>query len=617
MLSERPSFPFSAVTGQASFKLALLLAAVNPAVGGVLISGPRGCAKSTLARAMADLLPAGPQGFVTLPLGASDEMLLGTLDLQQVLNDQKVAFHPGLLSRAHGGVLYVDEVNLLADGFVDVLLDVAVSGVNHVERDGISHVHAAEFILVGTMNPDEGELRPQLQDRFGLAVELSNQYSISERMEIVRVREAFDRNPKAFCTGVAQQKAELIAQLQQARARLAGITCADQWLEQIAQRCFAAQVEGLRADIVWFRAAVTHAAWCGRDSVSQQDVDAVAELVLVHRRKAGSEGGGGEQVSDSEGQGKSSEAAPESTQEKDGPTQPEQTNRNPYRRPAESYQSTQPLNNTQVSDQDECGDWGAMSQSKLQTSASESSLGIDFFAALEACFSGLNSGIKTPNELATQPLIKSSAGLTGQPLQGVGLGRKPNWFATLLANVGQWPPTQLRFRQSQPSKTIVHMVLLDTSGSGLGPTGTLETVGLLGSAKAVVLDIARSAYLKREQLSVIGFGNQQVNDIFPRRRAPKELRQQLDAVAAGGGTPLREALLQAAAYLTRLLRQQPQLQLQTYLISDGRSTQSLAGIKLPGRCVMIDTEIATVKRGRGEQIAQQLSAAYLPLAGLS
>jgi magnesium chelatase subunit I len=176
------TFPFTALVAQAPLQQALLLAAVDPALGGVLVSGPRGTAKSTTARALAELLPEGR--FVTLPLGASEEQLIGTLDLEAVLRDGGVRFSPGLLAKAHQGVLYVDEVNLLPNSLVDQLLDVAGSGVNVIERDGISHRHDARFVLVGTMNPEEGELRPQLLDRFGLAVMLENCFDASVRQEI-------------------------------------------------------------------------------------------------------------------------------------------------------------------------------------------------------------------------------------------------------------------------------------------------------------------------------------------------------------------------------------------------------------------------------------------------
>ena len=179
-------FPLAAVVAADDLKLALCLAAIDPAIGGVLIEGPRGMAKSTLARGLADLLASGT--FVTLPLGASEERIVGTLDLDAALGEGRAQFSPGLLAKANGGVLYVDEVNLLPDHLVDLLLDAAASGVNHIERDGISHRHAARFVLIGTMNGEEGELRPQLLDRFGLNLALDGQPQPAERAEIVRRR---------------------------------------------------------------------------------------------------------------------------------------------------------------------------------------------------------------------------------------------------------------------------------------------------------------------------------------------------------------------------------------------------------------------------------------------
>ena len=276
-------FPLAAVVGADDLKLALCLAAIDPAIGGVLIEGPRGMAKSTLARGLADLLASGT--FVTLPLGASEERIVGTLDLDAALAEGRAQFSPGLLAKAHGGVLYVDEVNLLPDHLVDLLLDAAASGVNHVERDGISHRHAARFVLIGTMNGEEGELRPQLLDRFGLNLALDAQPQPAQRAEIVRRRLAFDADPQAFVQRWQAQQDELRSRCQRARQRLADIPLDDAALEQISQRCFAAAVDGLRADLVWLRAARAHAAWRAAERIEAVDIDAVAEFVLRHRRR--------------------------------------------------------------------------------------------------------------------------------------------------------------------------------------------------------------------------------------------------------------------------------------------------------------------------------------------
>ena len=282
-MTETPHFPLAAVVGADELKLALCLTAIDPKIGGVLIEGPRGMAKSTLARGLADLLASGQ--FVTLPLGATEERLVGTLDLDAALGEGRASFSPGVLAKADGGVLYVDEVNLLPDHLVDLLLDVAASGVNLVERDGISHRHPARFVLIGTMNPEEGELRPQLLDRFGLNVALSGQTPPQQRGQIIRRRLDFDAAPEAFIEQWAHEQRALQARCETARGLLAGIELDDASLATITERCFAAGVDGLRADLVWLRAARAHAAWRGASSITDDDIDTVAELALRHRRR--------------------------------------------------------------------------------------------------------------------------------------------------------------------------------------------------------------------------------------------------------------------------------------------------------------------------------------------
>jgi len=278
----RPTFPFTALIGQPRLQRALLLAAIDPVIGGVLISGPRGTAKSTAARALAALLPQAP--FVTLPLAASLEQLVGTLNVEDVLRDGQLRLSPGVVARAHGGVLYVDEVNLLPDALVDALLDVAASGVNTVERDGISQQHAARFVLLGTMNPEEGELRPQLLDRFGLSVALATPTDAGERSAILRARLAFDADPHAAAAQHAAQTHRLAADIANARQALSGLAWSDEVLHHAAQLALQAGVDGMRADLVMLRAARAQTAFEGRATVSTADVDAVAELALAHRR---------------------------------------------------------------------------------------------------------------------------------------------------------------------------------------------------------------------------------------------------------------------------------------------------------------------------------------------
>ncbi len=554
-------FPFAAVAGQSQFKLALMLAAINPAVGGVLVSGPRGSAKSTLARGLADIMPstAGQShAFVTLPLGASEEMLVGTLDLQQVMHAQDVSFQAGLLAKADGGVLYVDEVNLLPDNLVDLLLDVATSGVNHVERDGISHQHKAEFILLGTMNPDEGELRPQLQDRFGLSVQLSNQYSIDERMDIVHLRQQFDQDADSFLAQYRTEQNQLTDAIQQAQALLPKVSCDVECRRLIAQRSHDAGVDGLRADIVWYHSALTHAALQQRQQVSEADVLAVEELVLAHRRQ---------------------HDAPKQNPPPPPPSQ------KPFSRPTQQPKNQQ-------------GEWGAMAPEQQKTAEK---IALDFSQAKTLNPKTLASSSKPLITAAKQKGLAPNGHFVSQRLS-----QKVNWFATVLSNGGQWPVQRLRFKPQKSGQPVLHLVLLDTSAS------TLQQQ-LFAKAKAVILDIADQAYLQREFLSIIGFGNDRIETLLQSRRAPKALRALLDDIPAGGGTPLVKALQEALQMQQAALRKTAGLQLKTYIITDGKTTQSIDALNLLGEVAVVDIEQSAVKRGKARDIAQALDASYYPL----
>lgn len=309
-------FPFSAIVGQDEMKRALLISAVDPRIGGVMVFGDRGTGKSTAARALSALLPpmmaiAGcryncapeeadrcpdkcaekkgvktakvPVPFVDLPLGATEDRVLGALDLERALGRGEKAFEPGLLARAHRGYLYIDEINLLEDHLVDLLLDVAASGENLVEREGLSVRHPARFVLIGSGNPEEGELRPQLLDRFGLSVEVKTPQDLEQRIEIMRRCDALERNGAAFAADWAEADAKIVKRLARGKKALPNVAMPESTLTDAATLCMAVGADGLRGELTLMRAARAYAALEGAKSAERKHLRAVAPMALRHR----------------------------------------------------------------------------------------------------------------------------------------------------------------------------------------------------------------------------------------------------------------------------------------------------------------------------------------------
>ncbi len=314
-------FPFTAIVGQNEMKNALILNVINPSIGGVLIRGEKGTAKSTAVRALADLLPERTASdcpfrcdtsrkdsvcpyckerlesgenlntipvkmkVVELPLSATEDMVAGTLDLEHAIRTGRKKFEPGVLAKANGNILYVDEVNLLDDHIVDLLLDSAAMGRNYVEREGVSFTHPSKFILVGTMNPEEGDLRPQLLDRFGMAVDVKSEKDVESRMQVIKRRLQFENDPDAFRESYAPMQEELMERITAAKGRMEDMVLEDDALKMAVEASLYFGVDGHRADITLLKAASAHAALYERTSVIREDVASIANLVLTHRMR--------------------------------------------------------------------------------------------------------------------------------------------------------------------------------------------------------------------------------------------------------------------------------------------------------------------------------------------
>ncbi len=317
---KKKNYPFSAIVGQEEMKLALLLNIVMPSLGGVLIKGEKGTAKSTAVRAAAALLPAMravahcachcdpgapelfcddcckkltagesleeeniPMRVVELPVSATEDRVIGTLNIEEAITSGRKEFEAGILAAANRNILYVDEINLLDDHIVDILLDSAAMGINTVEREGISYVHPARFVLVGTMNPEEGDIRPQLLDRFALSVTVTGEHEAKERVEVIRRRIAYEKDADSFIASYLDQQKALQEKLQKAREILKSVVIADALLEKAAHISLSLGIDGHRADITLIKAALAYAAFSGRKEVEKEDMKAVSRLVLAHR----------------------------------------------------------------------------------------------------------------------------------------------------------------------------------------------------------------------------------------------------------------------------------------------------------------------------------------------
>lgn len=636
----RPVFPFTALVGQERMKRALILNTINPKLGGVLIRGEKGTAKSTAVRGLVNLLPeivavadcpysCDPNDLSTacescrerpdpptvrrkvplvqLPVGATEDRVVGTLDLEQAIQEGRRRFEPGLLASANRGLLYIDEVNLLNDHLVDVLLDAAAMGVNYVEREGVSVQHPAQFILVGTMNPEEGDLRPQLLDRFALAVEVEGLADPEARAEVVRRRIAFEQDPVGFLADWRQAELAERMRIKRAQELLPEVRLDDRMLRLITQLCVDFEVDGLRADIVMYKTAITLAAYAGRRVVDEGDVRDAAELALLHRRRRlpfqqpqldrellerkirehleepdDGEAGGGTPPPDN------------------GPPPPpppggsEGTER--IFRSGEQYR-VKPLE----------APGGRQLRQEYRGRRSK---------ARSATFAGHYVGARPPRgparDLALDATLRAAA-----PYQSTRRARQPGGPALRIE------PWDLREKVRETRMGNVILFVVDASGS-------MAARQRMVAAKGAVLSLLLDAYQKRDQVGMIAFRGRSAELLLPPTNSVELAQARLDALPTGGRTPLGHGVQLGLATIERYVRQRRDALPLLVLVSDGRANVPLAGgdpfdelrglgAELQRRrihTVVIDAEESKVRFGFAGEVARALGARYVPIAEL-
>jgi magnesium chelatase subunit D len=621
--------------------LALILTTISPEVGGVLVRGEKGTAKSTIVRALAAVLPpidvvAGdpfstdpaapdaepdapvetrPVRLVELPVGATEDRVLGSIHLEKALSSGVTEYEPGLLARAHRGILYVDEVNLLHDHLVDLLLDAAAMGRATIERDGVSVTHAARFVLVGTMNPEEGELRPQLLDRFGLTVEVAAPRDPALRVEVVRRRMAYDADPAAFAARYAEEQSALTARIRAAQERVGSVELSDAALLAIAEVCAAFDVDGMRADLVTARTAVAHAAWHGRASVTREDIHAAARLALPHRRRR--------TPFDAPGldQDRLDEVLGDDEPDPDPPTTPDGGGS------GGGSDGTSSAGYTQASPPSDVPGGGEQPASAGQGAAPSGTVaaGTPY----------------RPRLLTVRGTGRGEAGRRSRALtetgRSVGSTRGTRGPIDLVATVRAAAPYQhargrtagrlrlrgddLRVAVREGREANLVLFCVDASGS-MAARRRMEQV------KTAILSLLLDAYQRRDKVGLVTFGGAGADLALPPTGSVDIAAARLDVLPAGGRTPLAEGLLEAARVLELERVRDPRRRPLLVVVTDGRATagadavaRSRQAAQVLARAgvesVVVDCESGPMRLRLAGVLAEHLGAAHVPVAEVS
>ncbi len=634
MSAYQDPYPFSAIVGQDDLKLALLVNAVSPEVGGVLVRGEKGTAKSTAVRALAKLLPqievvsgcpyycdprapnpecpAGPHQadtptetrpvrLVELPVGASTDRLAGTLDIEKALSEGRKAFEPGLLAAAHRGILYVDEVNLLSDHLVDLLLDVAAMGVNHVEREGVSVRHPSRFILVGTMNPEEGELRPQLLDRFGVTVEVAGSQDPADRVEVVRRRLRYEVSPEEFSEEWSNEDAELAAIVESARRRLPGVDLDEDTLFGISTLCADLGVDGLRGDLVTARTARALAAWDARDEVVLEDVKQAALLALAHRRRRGpfEQPGIDPEVIEN--------ALPE-----DRPDPPDGPSGVPM--PGESQNGGERSPGARDAEPSEART-GAGERNHMASEPFET-------VRLEAPGKGKGGPLGRRSRIIGQAGLPVGDRKNGETSGDVALAATIRAAAPHQKMRGregpglEVRPNDLRQNVREGREGNLILFLVDASGS-------MAARKRMSAVKGAVLSLLNDAYQRRDKVALISFRGEGAQILLPPTSSVELAVSRLQNLPSGGRTPLAAGIEKTAEVLKRENLRDRERRPLLVLLTDGRATEGsdpvAAAVQLRSlgpTSFVVDTEEGYVRLGMAGELAGAMGARCLRLEEL-